>query len=70
LSGCAGGSAGHWQNEDYDVLADGKVVGRIYEDASASTPPDIASGLPVLSITSIFTGSRLPAPQVSNQQKA
>jgi hypothetical protein len=25
----------------YDVLADGKVVGRIYEDASASTPPDM-----------------------------
>src|SRR5262249_265693 len=28
-----------WQDEDYDVLADRKVVGRIYEDASASTPP-------------------------------
>jgi hypothetical protein len=26
---------------DYDVLADGKVVGRIYEDASASTPPQL-----------------------------
>ena len=23
------------------MLADGKVVGRIYEDASASTPPDM-----------------------------
>ena len=23
------------------VLADGKVVGRIYEDASASTPPEL-----------------------------
>jgi hypothetical protein len=32
-------SSGHWQDEDYDVFADGKVVGRIYEDASASTPP-------------------------------
>jgi hypothetical protein len=31
--------SGQWQDEDYDVLADGKVVGRIYEDASASTPP-------------------------------
>ena len=31
---------GQWQHEDYDVLVDGKVVGRIYEDASASTPPD------------------------------
>jgi hypothetical protein len=25
------------------VLADGKVVGRIYEDASASTPPELRS---------------------------
>jgi hypothetical protein len=33
--------SGQWQHEDYDVLADGKVVGRIYEDASASTPPDM-----------------------------
>jgi hypothetical protein len=32
---------GQWQDEDYDVIADGKVVGRIYEDASASTPPDV-----------------------------
>jgi hypothetical protein len=34
-------SSGQWQDEDYDVLADGKVVGRIYEDASASTPPSL-----------------------------
>jgi hypothetical protein len=34
-------SSGTWQDEDYDVLADGKVVGRIYEDASASTPPEL-----------------------------
>ena len=32
---------GHWQDEDYDVLANGKPVGRIYEDASASTPPEL-----------------------------
>jgi hypothetical protein len=24
-------SSGQWKDEDYDVLADGKVVGRIYE---------------------------------------
>jgi hypothetical protein len=30
--------SGQWSDEDYDVLADRKVVGRIYEDASASTP--------------------------------
>jgi hypothetical protein len=29
------------RGEDFDVLADGKVVGRIYEDASASTPPEL-----------------------------
>jgi hypothetical protein len=34
-------SSGEWEDEDYDVLADGKVVGRIYEDASASTPPEL-----------------------------
>jgi hypothetical protein len=34
-------SSGQWQDEDYDVLADGKVVGRIYEDAHLSTPPDM-----------------------------
>jgi hypothetical protein len=34
-------SSGQWQHEDFDVLADGKVVGRIYEDASASTPPEL-----------------------------
>jgi hypothetical protein len=28
--------SGQWQDEDYDVLADGKVVGRIYEDASTN----------------------------------
>jgi hypothetical protein len=33
--------SGQWQDEDYDVLADGKVVGRIYEDASASTTPEL-----------------------------
>jgi hypothetical protein len=34
-------SSGQWNDEDYDVLADGKVVGRIYEDASAGTPPEL-----------------------------
>jgi hypothetical protein len=33
--------SGQWSDEDYDVLADGKVVGRIYEDGSASTPPGL-----------------------------
>jgi hypothetical protein len=34
-------SSGQWQDEDYDVLADGKVVGRILEEGSASTPPEL-----------------------------
>jgi hypothetical protein len=34
-------SSGQWSDEDYDVLAAGKVVGRIYEDAHLSTPPDM-----------------------------
>jgi hypothetical protein len=26
---------GQWKDEDYDVLADGTVVGRIYDDGSS-----------------------------------
>jgi hypothetical protein len=33
--------SGQWQDEDYDVLADGKVVGRIYERGSEDEPPDM-----------------------------
>jgi hypothetical protein len=33
--------SGQWQEEDYDVLADGKPVGRIYEDADLSTPQEL-----------------------------
>jgi hypothetical protein len=33
--------SGQWSDEDYDVLADGKVVGRIYDDGSAGTPPEL-----------------------------
>jgi hypothetical protein len=29
------------RGEDFDVLADGKVVGRIYEQGSASMPPEL-----------------------------
>ena len=34
-------TSGQWKDEDYDVLANGKVVGRIYEDATASTSPEL-----------------------------
>jgi hypothetical protein len=56
-------SSGTWKHEDYDVIADGKVVGRIYEDASASTPPELCS---LWSITAI-----VPAiPNVTNGRAA
>jgi hypothetical protein len=32
---------GQWSYQDYDVLADGKVVGRIYDNGSAGTPPNM-----------------------------
>jgi hypothetical protein len=34
-------SSGQWQDEDYDVLADGNVVGRILESGSRFDPPDL-----------------------------
>src|SRR5437660_4081248 len=34
-------SSGQWKDEDYDVLADGKVVGRIYKQGSAGTPREL-----------------------------
>jgi hypothetical protein len=34
--------SGQWRDEDYDVLADGKAVGRIYEPAgSRFDPPEL-----------------------------
>jgi hypothetical protein len=33
--------SGQWSDEDYDVLADGKVVGRILESGSHFDPPDL-----------------------------
>jgi hypothetical protein len=32
--------SGKWQDDDYDVLADGIVVGRIYDRALGSIPPE------------------------------
>jgi hypothetical protein len=48
-------SSGQWQDEDYDVLADGKVVGRILEEGSRFDPPDL---LWTWSITSIWPATR------------
>jgi hypothetical protein len=33
--------SGAWDDDDYDVLADGRVVGRIYEQGGVGTPPDM-----------------------------
>jgi hypothetical protein len=33
--------SGEWNDDDFDVFADGAVVGRIYADASASTRPEL-----------------------------
>jgi len=32
---------GQWQHEDYDVIADGEAVGRVYEQGGVGTPPDM-----------------------------
>jgi hypothetical protein len=34
-------SSGEWKDEDYDVFADGKLVGRILEEGSAFGPPEL-----------------------------
>jgi hypothetical protein len=52
-----------WSDEHYDVLADGKVIGRIYEDASASTLPELRW---FWSITEIVPA----APKVTNGHAA
>jgi hypothetical protein len=36
--------SGQWQHEDYDVLADGKVIGRILEEGSRFGPPELRWG--------------------------
>jgi len=33
--------SGQWKDEDYDVIADGKVVGRILESGSCFDPSDL-----------------------------
>jgi len=46
---------GAWKDEDYDVLADGKVVGRILEEGSRFDPPELRWKW---SITAIVPASR------------
>jgi hypothetical protein len=33
--------SGQWKDEDYDVVADGKVIGRILESGSCFDPPGL-----------------------------
>ena len=44
-----------WKDEDYDVLADGKAVGRILESGSRFQPPDLRWSW---SITSIWPATK------------
>jgi hypothetical protein len=37
-------SSGQWKDEDYDVLAHGKVIGRILEEGSRFGPPELRWG--------------------------
>jgi hypothetical protein len=48
-------SSGQWQDEDYDVLADGKVIGRVLESGSRFDPPELRWKW---SITAIVRASR------------
>jgi hypothetical protein len=48
-------SSGQWKDEDYDVLADGKVVGRILESGSEFEPAELRW---TWSITSIWPAKR------------
>jgi hypothetical protein len=43
-------SSGQWKDEDYDVLADGDVVGRILEEGSRFGPPELRWGWSITSI--------------------
>ena len=48
-------SSGQWKDEDYDVLADGEVAGRIIESGSPFDPPDLRW---FWSITSVWPATR------------
>jgi hypothetical protein len=53
-SSAASSPARSWKDEDYDVLADGEVVGRILEEGSRFEPPELRWGW---SITAIVPAS-------------
>jgi hypothetical protein len=49
-------SSGTWKDEDYDVLADGKVVGRILEEGSRFGPPELRWGWSITAIVPAMPG--------------
>jgi hypothetical protein len=49
-------SSGQWQDEDYDVLADGKIVGRILEEGSRFGPPELRWGWSITAIVRATPG--------------
>jgi hypothetical protein len=49
-------SFGQWKDEDYDVLADGKVIGRILEEGSRFGPPALRWGWSITSIVPATKG--------------
>jgi hypothetical protein len=48
--------SGQWKDEDYDVIADGKVVGRILEEGSRFGPPELRWGWSITSIVPATPG--------------
>jgi hypothetical protein len=49
-------SSGQWKDEDYDVFADGKVVGRILEEGSRFGPPELRWGWSITAIVPATSG--------------
>ena len=49
-------SSGQWKDEDYDVFADGKVVGRILEEGSRFGPPELRWGWSITAIVPATPG--------------
>jgi hypothetical protein len=48
--------SGQWKDEDYDVLADGEVVGRILEEGSRFGPPELRWGWSITAIVPATPG--------------
>ena len=48
--------SGQWQDEDYDVLADGKAIGRIYERGGVGTPLELRWFWSVPAIPNVTNG--------------